>query len=301
MMYDFLIQKGTTPELAELLVELGRAIEEISHSIIHASTQKAGSQNVYGEEQIAMDVEADAIMNGCLSTSLNVAGYCSEEQDGFKLIKTPVSSELFSVFHDPLDGSSLFDVNFSVGTIVGIYKGIDLVGRTPREQVAALYALYGPRTTVMLTTGKGVMEFLLTEEGWEVVTEDVKVAKGKNYFAPGNLRATAERQDYFDLVSWYIKEKYTLRYSGGMVPDINHIFKKGSGIFMYPGMPSAPDGKLRLMYECGPMAFLMEQAGGASSNGQISILDLTIDSLTQKTPVFLGTKEEVERAITALS
>lgn len=298
MIYDFLIKQGVGPELAELLVELGRAIEEISHSIIHASTQKAGSQNVYGEEQIAMDVEADAILTRYLSTNPFVVAYCSEEQDG---LQPAVQTGKYSVFHDPLDGSSLFDVNFSVGTIVGIYEGEDVLERTPREQVAALYALYGPRTTVMLTTGKGVMEFLLTEEGWELVTEDVKVAKGKNYFAPGNLRATAERQDYFDLVSWYIKEKYTLRYTGGMVPDINHIFKKGSGIFMYPGMPSAPDGKLRLMYECGPMAFLMEQAGGASSNGQISILDLTIDSLTQKTPVFLGSKEEVERATTALS
>lgn len=297
MIYDYLIQKGSSAELAELLVELGRAIEEISKSIIGASTQKAGSQNAYGEEQIAMDVKADEIMNRTLSTSPYVVTYCSEEQDGLQ----PASIEgQFSVFHDPLDGSSLFDVNFSVGTIVGIYPVADVLGHTPREQVAALYAVYGPRTTVMLSIGKGVQEFLLTEEGWVLVTEDVKVADGKKYFAPGNLRATAERQDYFDLVASFIKEKYTLRYSGGMVPDINHIFKKGSGIFMYPGMPSAPDGKLRLMYECGPMAFLMEQAGGASSNGKNSILDLQISSLTQKTPVYLGVKEEVEKVCAAM-
>lgn len=297
MIYDHLIQQGATPELAELLVELGRAIEEISKSIIQTSTQKAGSQNAYGEEQIAMDVKADEIMNRTLSTSPYVVTYCSEEQDGLQ----PASIEgQFSVFHDPLDGSSLFDVNFSVGTIIGIYPVADVLGHTPREQVAALYAVYGPRTTVMLSIGKGVQEFLLTEEGWVLVTEDVTVTDGKKYFAPGNLRATAERQDYFDLVASFIKEKYTLRYSGGMVPDINHIFKKGSGIFMYPGMPSAPDGKLRLMYECGPMAFLMEQAGGASSNGKTSILDLQISSLTQKTPVYLGVKEEVEKVCAAM-
>lgn len=304
MIYDLLISKGASHELAELLVELGRAIEEISRAIIHQSTAKAGSQNVYGEEQIAMDVAADEIMTRYLKTNPYVAAYCSEEQDG---LQEATQGGVYSVFHDPLDGSSLFDVNFSVGTIIGIYKGAEVLGRTPREQVAALYAIYGSRTTVMLSVGQGVMEFLLTAEGWEAVTEEVAVAsgesagKGKAYFAPGNLRATAERQDYFELVTWYIKEKYTLRYSGGMVPDINHILKKGSGIFMYPGMPSAPDGKLRLMYECGPMAYLMEQAGGASSDGRGSILDVRIESLTQKTPVFLGTPEEVLRATEALS
>ncbi|QQR55461.1 fructose-1,6-bisphosphatase [Candidatus Peregrinibacteria bacterium] len=297
MNYDFLIHRGATSELAELLVELGRAIEDISKSILQASTKKAGSQNAYGEEQIAMDVMADEILNRTLKTNPYVAAYCSEEQDGMQEANP---EGIFSVFHDPLDGSSLFDVNFSVGTIVGIYPLKKVLGHTPREQVAALYAVYGPRTTVMLSIGKGVQEFLLTAEGWVQVSEDVKVAAGKKYFAPGNLRATAEREDYLKLVNCFITEQYTLRYSGGMVPDLNHIFKKGSGVFMYPGMPSAPEGKLRLMYECGPMAFLMEQAGGASSNGKISILDLEIASLTQKTPVYLGTQEEVEKVCKAM-
>lgn len=297
MIYEHLLNRGAGPELAELLVELGRAIEEISKSIIQASTKKAGSQNAYGEDQIAMDVMADEIMNRTLRSNPYVVTYCSEEQEGLQ----PASIDgKFSVFHDPLDGSSLFDVNFAVGTIIGIYPMADVMGHTPREQVAALYAVYGPRTTVMLSIGKGVEEFLLTEEGWVLVTPEVTVATGKKYFAPGNLRATAEREDYLKLVTQYITEQYTLRYSGGMVPDINHIFKKGTGIFMYPGMPSAPDGKLRLMYECGPMAYLMEQAGGASSNGKISILDLTIESLVQKTPVYLGVKEEVEKVCSAM-
>jgi sedoheptulose-bisphosphatase len=128
----------------------------------------------------------------------------------------------------------------------------------------------------------------------------VQLSGTKKYFAPGNLRAAQERSDYNELVQWYMKEQYTLRYSGGMVPDINHMLKKGSGVFMYPGMPSAPDGKLRLLYECGPMAYLMEQAGGVSSNGERSILDILIHTLTQKTPVFLGTKGEVEKCVNAL-
>jgi fructose-1,6-bisphosphatase I len=269
-----------------------RAIEEISGTIIHESTGKAGTKNSFGEEQIAMDVEADKIMARYLSTNPYVAAYCSEEMDA---MGKGTEGGIYSVFHDPIDGSSLFDVNFAVGTIVGIYEGADVMGRTPREQVAALYAVYGPRTTLVLSVGQGVHEFLLTTEGWELQPEALAMRGDKKYFAPGNLRATAEREDYLKLVNWYIKEKYTLRYSGGMVPDVHHMFKKGSGVFIYPGMPSAPEGKLRILYECGPMAYLMEQAGGASSNGEVSILDVKITGLTQRTPIYLGTPEEVKR------
>ncbi len=297
LLLEFLQKKNVQTSLAELLVELGRAAEEISTSIIHASTKKAGSTNASGEEQIAMDILANDILVRYVKTNPYVAGYCSEEIDGFEKAG---EEGLYSVFFDPLDGSSLFDVNFSVGTIIGIYEGTDIIGRTPRGQVAALYTVYGPRTTMMLTVGQGVHEFLLTEEGWELLNDDVQLSGNKKYFAPGNLRATQEREDYMRLVNEYMKEQYTLRYSGGMVPDINHIFKKGSGIFMYPGMPSAPEGKLRLLYECGPMAFLMEQAGGASSNGEGSILDIEICEYHQRSPIFLGKKEEVTRCENAL-
>ncbi|MFA4814648.1 MAG: class 1 fructose-bisphosphatase [Candidatus Gracilibacteria bacterium] len=297
LLLEFLEKKNVHTSLMELLVELSHATEEISTSIIQASTKKAGSINASGEEQIAMDILANDILVRYVKTNPYVAGYCSEEINGFEKV---VGEGLYSVFFDPLDGSSLFDVNFSVGTIIGIYEGIDVLGRTPRGQVAALYAVYGPRTTIMLTIGQGVHEFLFTEDGWELLNEDVRLSGTKKYFAPGNLRATQEREDYLELVNWYMKEQYTLRYSGGMVPDINHIFKKGSGIFIYPGMPSAPDGKLRLLYECGPMAFLMEQAGGAGSNGECSILDVEIREYHQRTPIFLGKKEEVARCEKAL-
>jgi fructose-1,6-bisphosphatase I len=322
MLYDYLIEKGAGRELAELLLELSRAIEEISAVIVHTETGKAGTQNSYGEEQLAMDKRADDIMARYLGGSPYVAAYCSEELDS---LQTANPDGIFSVFHDPLDGSSLFDVNLSVGTIIGVYKGADVMGRTPREQVAALYALYGPKTTLVVSVGAGVHEFLLTEGGWKLESESLRLsgdAKAKKYFAPGNLRATLEREDYFKLVTEMMREQYTLRYSGGMVPDVNHILKKGSGVFMYPGMPSAPQGKLRLLYECGPLAYLIEQAGGASSDGECecaggcggggacaraqgcqarSVLDVKITSLTQKTPVFLGGEVEVRRVVEALS
>ena len=115
-------------------------------------------------------------------------------------------------------------------------------------------------------------------------------------FAPGNLRATKFRPDYLKLVNWWMEQQYTLRYSGGMVPDINSILVKGKGIFSYPGYePDCVDGKLRLVFECGPMAYLMEQAGGAASDGKQRIVEKKIESLTQRTPIFIGSKEEVKR------
>lgn len=298
MLFDFLQKKGFGTELAELIVEIGRGVEEISRSIIRVDGKKLGTINPSGEEQIAMDVQANEILVRYVKTNPYVASYGSEELN--ELQKGDDPKGIFSVFFDPLDGSSLFDVNFSVGTIVGIYKGGDVIGRTPREQVAALYAVYGPRTTMVLSIGRGVQEFLLTKEGWQFQAEMQTMQDGKKYFAPGNLRATQERKDYLKLVTEYMKEQYTLRYSGGMVPDVNHILKKGSGVFLYPGMPSAPQGKLRLLYECGPMAYLVEQIGGASSDGKRSILDVKIETYHQRTPIFLGSSSEVKRATAAL-
>jgi fructose-1,6-bisphosphatase len=294
---EFLQTQNTPTSLAELLLELAAACKEIGHNIVETSTKKVGSTNASGEEQIAMDVLANDILVRYVKTNPYVASYGSEELDG---LGRASDEGIYSVFFDPLDGSSLFDVNFSVGTIIGVYSGVDVLGHTPREQAAALYAVYGPRTTIVLCAGEGVHEFLLTDEGWEHLGE-LQLNGDKKYFAPGNLRASVEREDYLHLVNDYMTEKYTLRYSGGMVPDLNHLFKKGSGIFLYPGMPSAPEGKLRLLYECGPMAYLMEHAGGASSNGERSILDVEIREFHQRTPIFVGSTEEVERAVKALN
>ncbi|MEK7146380.1 MAG: fructose-bisphosphatase class I, partial [Patescibacteria group bacterium] len=163
-------------------------------------------------------------------------------------------------------------------------------------------AIYGPRTLLVFSTGKGAHEFTLVNGVWELTAENLKLEGGKNkYFAPGNLRAAKEREDYLELVNSFIKEGYTLRYSGGMVPDIHHSFVKGHGIFMYPGSPAAPQGKLRLLFECAPMAFIAEQAGGAASNGKVDILDIRIESIHQQSPILIGTKEEVQRAALALN
>ncbi len=293
-MFDHFQKLGLSVELSALLEELMVAIQEISYSIVHTDEGKAGSHNVFGEEQARMDLRAEAIMDATVKTSPYIKSYCSEEIDACQQVNPEGK---FHVFYDPLDGSSLLDVNFAVGTIVGVFEGQEVIGRTCREQVAALFAVYGPRTTVMMATEHGVMEWILVDRVWTLQQADVKLQGGKAYFAPGNLRAGKEREDYAELVRDYMDKQYTLRYTGGMVPDINHILKKGGGVFLYPGMPSKPKGKLRLLYECGPMAYIMEKAGGASSDGERSILDVEIESYTQTTPIFIGEKAEVEKVV----
>lgn len=303
--------------------------QQISRDIITADTGKAGTTNVYGEEQIAMDVLCEKILEEHLAKTGLVGAVGSEELDGLKMLggegdrdgRDAGSGENFTVVYDPLDGSSLFDTNGAVGTIWGVFegekssKGISLLGKTAGDMVAAGYFLYGPRTTFMVArgggqvgedgkidVGRGVSEYRLMPTGeWVCSMEQVKIGEGK-LFAPGNLRATKFRPDYLKLVNWWMEQQYTLRYSGGMVPDINSILVKGKGIFSYPGYePDAPDGKLRLVFECGPMAYLMERAGGAASDGKQSILAKKIESLSQRTPIYIGSKEEVKRCEEMLS
>jgi fructose-1,6-bisphosphatase I len=296
-MLKILMDKGAPVELAELLVELADSVREISQAIVMTDTGKVGTHNAFGEEQAAMDVKSEEILQAHMKTCPFVGAFSSEEMDQLEVVR---DDGKYSVYYDPLDGSSLLDVNFAVGTIVGVYEGNDVIGQTPADQVAAAYGLYGPRTTFMLTFGKGTMEFTLHEGAWELSEESVKLKNDKKYFAPGNLRSCNVNPAYYDLIQSYIEDEYTLRYSGGMVPDLNHIFKKGSGIFMYPGTPDNPDAKLRLLFECAPMAMLMEQAGGFASDGKISMMDKKIESLVQRTPIFIGGREQVEAAVKAL-
>jgi fructose-1,6-bisphosphatase I len=165
-----------------------------------------------------------------------------------------------------------------------------------------MIAVYGPRLTIIASFGKGGAEFLYDEEkGIFVKTRDLKLDSGKKIFAPGNLRACATEGWYLEALEYWAKNGYTLRYSGGMVPDVNQILKKGGGVFAYPGYEEKPQGKLRLLYECAPCAMIIEQAGGAASNGERRILDLAVEKHDQRTPVFLGSKEEVEKTLSFMT
>jgi len=255
-----------------------------------------GTQNVYGEKQLQLDVFSNDLFTQALTKHPYVAMVASEELE--QSIDGPAGDEGYSVAYDPLDGSSLVDVNLAVGTIAGFYKGKGFLGKQGTDQVAALIAVYGPRLTFMVTVGHGVTEFIYNDarKDFTVNVEDVKVGESKKMFAPGNLRACSDPNVkwYMDLMQYWLQNEYTLRYSGGMVPDVNQILKKGGGVFTYPGYSEMPLGKLRLIYECAPMAFLMEQAGGVAFSADGPILDMNIEKLDQRTPIFIGSKKEVE-------
>ena len=293
---DYLKESSIEDDLFSVLNTLKDATKKIIHAIKTSSTGKAGTQNIYGEEQLALDVLADKIVQDeCKKNSL-IGLIASEELPD----EVKMGDGNYAVAYDPLDGSSLVDVNLAVGSIFGIYKAKSFIGVSGSEQLAAMIAVYGPKTTVVLTVKRGVKEFVLSAENKFVLSNDnVKIGEGK-MFAPGNLRAAIDRKDYLDLVNYWCKEQYTLRYSGGMVPDINQILLKGKGIFAYPGYSEAPNGKLRLLFECAPMALLVTEAGGSASDGKIDILEKVVEKLDQRTPIYIGSKAEVERCCKSL-
>jgi fructose-1,6-bisphosphatase I len=298
---NFHLRKNEAPDhLRHLIVDIARAGKYIVQNLWHGKTGLAGTSNTFGEDQMELDVLSNSILEQHLCENNLVHCYASEEKgDLVELHKDGP----YAVVFDPLDGSSLIDVNFAVGTIVGIYEKGDVVGKKPRDQVAALYLVYGPRTSLIysLGKGKGVHQFVLNDIGEFVLEQEfLGVGDEAKIYSPGNISAAAEVPGYMNLIQEWIKEKKKLRYSGGMVPDVHHIFAKGNGLFCNIGGAKYPEGKLRLLYECGPFAFLMEEAGGASSNGKTSILDVEITGLDQRTPFIAGSKNEVERVVKAL-
>jgi fructose-1,6-bisphosphatase I len=280
--------------LIHLICEIAEASKYIINSIRTGDLGVAGTSNLYGEQQLALDVLADRILRKRLDHSRVVANMMSEEMDEI----IPVSPDCegkYSVAFDPLDGSSLVDVNLAVGTIVSVFEGCDLL-QPGRNQVAAMYILYGPRTTLVYSVGKGVHEFGMNNlMEYTLLQENITIEPSGNLYSPGGQRNkyTPGTEAF---VSHLEERGVKLRYSGGFVPDINQVLLKGKGIFFYPHLKDLPNGKLRLLFELSPMAFLVEQAGGAASNGHTRILDLLPDEIHGRAPVFIGCKEDVALA-----
>jgi len=286
---------GEDRDLTRLICEIADASKYIINSIRTGDLGVAGTSNLYGEEQLALDVLSDRIIRKRLIHSGVVATMLSEETEDIITVSEEDVENKYSVAFDPLDGSSLVDVNLAVGTIVSIYKGPNLL-QPGRNQVAAMYILYGPRTSLVYSTGNGVYEFGMNQLMEYTLTRDnVVVADKGTIYSPGGQRNryTAGTESF---VRELEKNGAKLRYSGGFVPDINQILMKGKGVFLYPHLEGSPKGKLRLLFELNPMAFLMEQAGGAASTGRGRILDLVPQDIHDRAPVFIGCKEDVARA-----
>ncbi|KAL0317112.1 UNVERIFIED_CONTAM: Sedoheptulose-1,7-bisphosphatase, chloroplastic [Sesamum angustifolium] len=273
----------------------GEALRTIAFKVRTASCGGTACVNSFGDEQLAVDLLANKLLFEALQYSHVCKYACSEEVPELQDMEDQPKVG-FSVAFDPLDGSSIVDTNFTVGTIFGVWPGDKLTGVTGADQVAAAMGIFGPRTTYVLALKDipGTHEFLLLDEGkWQHVKDTTSIGEGK-MFSPGNLRATTDNPEYAKLIDYYVREKYTLRYTGGMVPDVNQIIVKEKGIFTNVVSPSAK-AKLRLLFEVAPLGFLIEKAGGFSSDGERSVLDKVINNLDERTQVAYGSKNEIIR------
>jgi len=243
-------------------------------------------------------------MISCLQNSGECCGIASEENDKFVPITTSHSKKAkYVVLFDPLDGSSNIDVNVSIGTIFAIYRRTstgpvelkDFIQSGVR-QVAAGYVVYGSSTMLVYTTGDGVHGFTLDPSIGEFCLshENIKIPEKGKIYSVNQANYAKFEEEIKAYVDHCMNQSYTLRYIGSMVADVHRTLIKG-GIFFYPATSKAPKGKLRLLYECNPLSFLIEQAGGKASNGTERIMELEAFELHQRTPVFMGTQEMVEK------
>ena len=309
------------PELRLLLEVVARACKSISQAVnkgaLGGVLGTAGSENIQGEVQKKLDIIANEVLIEANEWGGHLAAMASEEMDGIYVVPNRYPQGEYLLLFDPLDGSSNIDVNVSIGTIFSVLKkpeagqsGQAAVSEADflqagNQQVAAGYCVYGPQTTLVLTVGDGVAMFTLDrEQGSFVLTEEnVQIPEDTQEFAinMSNMRHWDEP------VKRYIDEclqgtvgprgkNFNMRWIASMVADVHRILTRG-GIFMYPWDKREPDkaGKLRLMYEANPMSWLIEQAGGAATNGKQRIMDLQPTKLHERVSVVLGSKNEVER------
>jgi fructose-1,6-bisphosphatase I len=310
-----------TGELSGLLRDMGLAAKRVNVEVNKAGLVDilgdAGSINVQGEDVKKLDVFANNQFMGVLLHGISCAGIGSEELDDFVAFEDAVSrNSKYVCLFDPLDGSGNIDVNVSIGTIFGVYRRVTPKGSVAtredflqpgRNQVAAGYIVYGSSTMLVYATRRGVNGFTLDPSIGEFTLSNPNIKCpefGKIYSVNhGNFFQYAEGvQNYIDKCQKKTKDNggpYTQRYIGSMVADVHRNLIKG-GIFMYPGTTEKPNGKLRLLYECNPFAFITEVAGGKATNGKERILDVQPTQLHQRSPLFIGSKgmmEELEACL----
>jgi fructose-1,6-bisphosphatase I len=284
-------------DLRRVIDSIAQSCKYVSEEIKKVNRRLAGGVNNSGDKQLALDVIADNILLESLKQerSFSIRDFVSEEKDS--IVTMDKSNGRYSVAVDPLDGSSLADVNLSVGTIVGIHDGDILSEKNGRSSLAAaMYVLYGPLTTLVYTARKGTHEFVLDTAGnFTLINENLSMEEKGSIYSTGGLRnkwLACHKQFVMRLEN----DNYKLRYSGGFVPDCNQILLKKGGIFSYPQLHDAQNGKLRLLFELQPMALIFEEAGGRASNGIEDILDIIPFHLDERSPVYLGSREEVKLA-----
>jgi fructose-1,6-bisphosphatase I len=312
-----LAAKGATGELTALLQQITLCTKIIASRVNMAGLADVlgltGETNVQGEEVQKLDELANNVLIRTLSRGGKVCALGSEENDQPILVPDGYPSGKYVVMFDPLDGSSNIDVNVSIGTIFGIHERRSPAGGKANDkdllqpgakQVAAGYVIYGSSTMLVYTTGHGVHGFTLDPAVGEFFLShvDIKIPQRGKIFSvnEGNAATWAEPvrkwTEWLKTPSADKQRPYSARYVGSMVADVHRTLLKG-GVFAYPADTKSASGKLRLMYEAAPLAFIIEQAGGLASTGSERVLDILPSELHQRVPLYLGSKGDVEDAL----
>lgn len=300
------LSNSVVPSLLQSIQKVAEALRN------NQNISQAGTANSFGDDQLNVDVQAENIIRETLASCPSVVTASSEEDP--KEVSTSSneipndSEEVYTVAFDPLDGSSIIAPNWTVGTIIGIWQGNTALNQDPaKKQVASILGVFGPRTTAIVAYRFGdstrCFEVGLSSTSCELVRSNVQLASPPfktRYFAPANLRAAAEDERYAALVSKYISEKYTLRYSGGLVPDVVHALVKGHGVYVSP-VTEASKAKLRRLYELAPLALIVECAGGRAVDPATGkdVLATKIADCDERGGLVCGTSEEVDKVCEA--
>ncbi|MDD3025343.1 MAG: class 1 fructose-bisphosphatase [Aliarcobacter skirrowii] len=273
--------------MQEIIKAIQEASIKIKYLIETGDTGKSQSENSTGDVQLKLDIQSDQIIEEIFSKVPNIKAIVSEEQD--EILNLNKDGE-YLIAYDPLDGSSLVDVNLSVGSIYGIYKN----EFNAKNIVASVYVVFGPRVEMVVTTNDVKMYRLLNGEFKFI--QNIKLNEKGKLNAPGstqNCWAPFHKQ----LIDDIFNDGYRLRYSGGMVPDLHQILLKGGGLFSYPGTSDKPKGKLRQLFEVFPFALVYEKAGGAAVDGYKRVLEIETSHIHDTTPCFFGSQNEIKRVL----
>ena len=278
-------------KMQEIIKAIEEASIEIKELIETGDTGKSDQENSTGDTQLKLDIASDEIIERIFKQIANVKAIVSEEQEN--IIDLNPNGE-YLIAYDPLDGSSLVDVNLSVGSIYGIYKN----EFNAKNIVASVYVVFGPRVEMVVAIDD-VKMYRLKHGKFEFIQNIVLKQKG-NLKAPGSTQS-CWAPHHKKMVDDIFNDGYRLRYSGGMVPDLHQILLKGGGLFSYPGTSDRPKGKLRQLFEVFPFALAYEKAGGQAVDGQKRVLEVETTHIHDTTPCFFGSNTEINRVLEVYS
>jgi fructose-1,6-bisphosphatase I len=274
--------------MEDIIEAIKKASLQIEDIIIKGDTSKSDNQNSTGDTQLKLDIASDIVIEKAFKQINSVKQIVSEEQEHIIDIN---ENGRYLIAYDPLDGSSLVDVNLSVGSIYGIYEN-DFTGN---NIIASIYVVFGPRVEMVIANQDGVKIYRLRDGVFEYI-QDIKLNEKGKINAPGSTQ-----QCWYDyhktMIDELFNEGYRLRYSGGMVPDLHQILLKGGGLFSYPSTTDLPKGKLRQLFEVFPFAYVYKQAGGQAIDGFDDLLSIKTNHIHDTSPCFFGSNYEINKVL----